>query len=741
MTDTEGRLIIIEGKDILVGIVLLQVLFTVLVIFDWLNLGIPVIFRQIVGFIYLTFVLGFLLLCISRIVNHLSLAEIILYSAGMSLSTLMFLGFFINIIYPYIGIKPITEQSLVITLCVFVLLATAYIIYTGKLMNFKLELVLVNNNKDVVASVILFTFLPLISIIGSYLLAYKNTNVIILILYLVISLIPFIIMLKKSIIENFYPIYIWIISISLIFSVVLSLKHLTLYRSDAVIEYAYANIVIKNGIWDNSLYGNFNAMLGITILHPIYSILLNIELENVFKFIYPVIYSLTPVALYLAYKQQTDCKIAFLSTFLFMSIFTFYIVLSRNTRTGLAELFLALIILTLVNTNINYDKKKIIFMLLALSIVTSHYGTSYLFMISIIIYTFLILIIKYIESKRLKGAIHGNKLINPNFVILYIVFCISWYIYNSASSTYVSLISFISHILSSVSNLLSPEESYVSYAFTKAWPFSVRISRDLIALVTLFIIIETIYLVKNIFTNSRNSKMQRDFTILSIIFLGIVIATILPTKIFNPARVYHISLCFLALLAPIGFIRIFRAISIIFKNKNIDISTKEIPLILFSLILSLILLFNSGFISEIITKNDDFAPNVIISKPRAQSIKDPQYIYSLYGELISDQEISAAKWLAEKRDKTIRIYMDVDCQALFIPHIGPPALVNPYIIGVKNKTEVYTGYIFIRAYNIERHISIVERCPPTIKDLTEVYPVENSNKIYTNEGSAIYYKD
>ncbi|OYT53597.1 MAG: hypothetical protein B6U72_05205, partial [Candidatus Altiarchaeales archaeon ex4484_2] len=69
---------------------------------DAIGLQIPII-RQFIGFIYLAFIPGIILLRILRL-HKLGNIETIVYAVGLSLATLMFTGFFMNMIYPFFGI-------------------------------------------------------------------------------------------------------------------------------------------------------------------------------------------------------------------------------------------------------------------------------------------------------------------------------------------------------------------------------------------------------------------------------------------------------------------------------------------------------------------------------------------------------------------------------------------------------------------------------------------------------------
>jgi len=653
----------------------------------YLDIGIPIL-RQFIVFIYLTFVPGILFLCVLK-VNHINKAEFILYSIGLSLSFLMFIGVLINFIYPLIGIsKPISEIPLVLTLGI-ILLSLSLLL---RLYSTEFQIYFIDIKPISVKIILLFTLLPIISIIGAYQLNYHNDNTIILTIYGVISVLPLIISLlyTKNCVKSTLPFIIWTISISLLFSVSLSVRHLSFYQSDATIEYFYSNMVYTTNVWSSFIPGSPNAMLGVVMLHPIYAIMMNMPLTDIFKIVHPLIYSLTPVALYIAFKRQTNEIIAFLSTFFYMSLFPFFVVFSRNTRTGLAVFFLALFILLLTNINICRHKKRILSIIFSLSIVVTHYGTSYLFLFVLISSTLLVLLINIYNKKQI---IMSD--LTKNFAALYLVFSITWYIHNSSSSAFTSIVRIFEQITIQISDILQPETTYSSYIFSNKWVFSVGMSRDLLLIASIFIFIGMASLIVSVI-KKKDYEIQHDFAMFSISFFIMLISTFLPTMgSINPSRSYLIALSSLAPFSVIGFIQLCKKIA---KCRDERLYFK-----LFSLFLSLTLLFNSGFISEKLTEGNDYSPNVIISKPRSSSLNDTQYILSFNWNYFNDVDIFSSKWLVKKKSESMGIY--TDRSGIFYPIMGPYG----HYYNVGSKTNIVRGnYIFLHSYNIAKGYSIVE---------------------------------
>jgi uncharacterized membrane protein len=126
-----------------------------------------------------------------------------------------------------------------------------------------------------------------------------------------------------------------------------------------------------------------NAMLRIVLLHPIYALLSDIPLTWEFKTVSPLLFAFAPVAAFKCYQAVVNRRLAFLSAFLPMSMFAFFTVLSVNSRTSGALLFLMLAGLTVTDSAIEYRNQRILLTLFLLGIIISHYGAAYIVLIAI----------------------------------------------------------------------------------------------------------------------------------------------------------------------------------------------------------------------------------------------------------------------------------------------------------------------------------------------------------------------
>jgi uncharacterized membrane protein len=101
-------------KKFFIVVLIIQISVLCLAILTGLGISVPLL-PQIIGFIYITFLPGIIILRILRL-HRLGTIVTLLYTVGLSLTFNMFLGFLINFIYPAIGIAhPISPIPLFTT--------------------------------------------------------------------------------------------------------------------------------------------------------------------------------------------------------------------------------------------------------------------------------------------------------------------------------------------------------------------------------------------------------------------------------------------------------------------------------------------------------------------------------------------------------------------------------------------------------------------------------------------------
>ena len=356
-----------------------SLLLAVLVVVEVGNLGfdLPVL-RQLVGFLFLAFVPGILLLRILKI-HNISIIESLLYTVGLSIAFVMVVGVILNFTLPPLGAsRPIAIFPLItaVTIAILVLGIVAYKrdkTYTptsspsdkgkGKT---KVRLGVVLN------PILLAVLLPLLAILGASLVNWYQNNTLLLVLIFTIVIILALVAFNKFIPPQVYPFLIFMIAISLLYQTTLISNYLV--GSDIHLEYYYAKLIAGSGYWDASIANSINSCLSIVVMAPVYSLLLNMDIVWLFKIIYPLFFCLMPLALYRVFRFQIGPRYAFLATFFFIAMPMFFMDMPQLARQQVSELFFVLVVLLMVERKLTLIQRTILVIIFGFGVIVSYYG-------------------------------------------------------------------------------------------------------------------------------------------------------------------------------------------------------------------------------------------------------------------------------------------------------------------------------------------------------------------------------
>lgn len=667
-----------EIKKFFMVIISIQVAVWGFLALDALNIQIPIL-TQLICFIYLTFVPGILILRALRL-HKLGHIETIIYTIGLSLSSLMFIGFFMNTLYPLIGIlKPISMNYLIITISVFVFFLSLLSYFRDKNFNCH-ELV---DLGEFFNPFTLFLFLlPFLSIIATYQLNYGGINTLQMILLLIISLTP--ILILKWLPEKFFPFAIFIISISLLYHSSLISNYI--WGTDVQIEYNLASTVLTNSFWNMATPERTNAMLSIVILAPIYSLILKMNLLSIFKIVYPAIFSIIPLGLYIIFQKVTNAKIAFLSCFFFVSLSVFYAVMPSLARQEIAELFFVLMILLILNTKIVNFNKSILLIIFGISMIVSHYGISYLFSFLMILATIIIIINHYFSDDK-KGY---YRILNINYILIFVVFLLTWFMYISSSSIFNVGVNIGNNIFSSITDIFSPTKSQGMAIIQGSFPLLQSIERYMYLITEGFIAVGVISLLLN-----KLDKFNQEYKAFSLAaFIILLSSIVLPifASTMNTDRIFHICLMFLSPFFVLGFLMI---VKILVRSKqSLSENQMKKSFYVLSAFLMIFFLVTSSFAYQLIDqpKAGRFALDNNVDFPS-----------------INTQELASAEWLKNVNDNNIRIYGDSNKASVLVSITGRHESLSFWNFGENDKLIIGNSYIYISSFDTNKKmVSITE---------------------------------
>lgn len=672
--------------------------------------------KQIVGFLYLTFVPGMIFLNLLE-TYELDLVKSILFSVGLSIAFLMFIGFLANDLYFSLGIlDPLHPKYLMTTIFLVLILLCLVAFFKSKISTTTFYRKSVPNN---VAWSMPSVCLPLLSVLGALLVNSSKNNSILLFMIFFISIFVFAsAFFGKSRFSELYSIIIYMIGLSVLLEFNLMTDYI--FGWDQPAEYYCFKFTKINSHWnprgtslaDLDVSKNLD-MLSVTILPVVYSQMLNLEGTWVFKIVYPILSSFVALALYSLYGIKTEKNAAFLATFFFITV---SVGLGWGPyKQSLAQLFYVLLYIVLFDRNLPSKSRSILFVVFSFALVVSHYSISYilLFVISL----------TWIFSKLRKAY----SIIPLDFVLVFFVMCFSWYIYMSKAPSY-ALANSSRHVYESFfQDFFNPNArgGRVLQGLGLERPPTIvhQISRFFFWLTEFFIVIGFIKLLKK--RKERNFDHDYFFVILLNMMI-LAMNVILPglSSTLGTERFYQTALIILAPLCISG-------IELDTKrrfSKNVAAEKKSLGIPLTLSILLPLFLFQSGFIYEITGAESWCIP---LSGHRMSEIL-------LYERITNTPEVLGAEWLSNNINTTDALVY-ADSRAKFCVLTSYGVISREQIMILTNSTSFASSNEFVYLRRINTIGGVMIRRDLTLWNITEISSVLNDqNRIYSNGNSQIY---
>jgi uncharacterized membrane protein len=724
--------------------------------------------RAIASMISLLIVPGTLLILNFRIRN-LEIWEWLLLCVGLSISFIMFMGLFLNYVLPIVGIKePLALLPLDISLNISSIILLIFNIKRNR--DLKINISLKNikyKNYALNLTAILF---PVLSTMGAISLNNNGSNIFVIIMLFMIALsLPLIILGRKKF-NLSYGLFIYSISLSIL--LMISLRSQILFGSDVTTEYLVYTLTHNANLWQaNNFNGNlYNLCLSITILPTILSSISNLNGLVVFKVLLPMLIALIPVGIYIIAKKYINDTMSFFASIIYISLPGFWDILPMTERQGISFIFFVILIYILFNNNYSKKIKNILITIFGLSLIVTHYSTSFLALIWLSLLYLTLLLVKVIPINKLdfiKKNINSEPKINIFILLIFWVSFIIWYIQPFKSNINNNI--FVSYINITIKNL--------KYSFTDKMSADrgtifqeLNVNYHSNPDITLYKTYDTLIDEKN--TPKSNSSNYDNYKIsyippkinkpnippiiinyivvfgeilkrLSLLFMAFglyhliykyikkkedslsLILSVLICVIFtlssliipfisigyNIGRIYQQCLVFFSVIAVIGIYFILQKINGILK------------VLIISTYFSLSFLFFTGFIYE-----------VIGGSPSAIQFENSGTDYdALY---IHNQELNAIKWLSYKNNNynvyiDSTIYKDFDLVNSKVKKYSTNLMLPNFI--QKN------GYVFLGYTNTKDNKALVWSNSIFVGyNLPNEYLDESKNLVYNNGDSKLY---
>ncbi|RCV66161.1 putative membrane protein [Methanophagales archaeon] len=678
--------------------------------------------RQVLGFLFLTILPGFLILWILKL-NKIGLTEKFVLSVGLSISFLLFFGLLLNNTSLAINYNlPLSTIPLLISFNIAVIILAIIGCKINKEPLFTLPNLNLSTSEK--AFLIIPFLFPALSIFGMYVMNTTDNNAILMfMLFLIPIYIAFVCFFNHEFSERLYPVVIFLISVSLLLMLALRSNHII--GVDTHHEYYFFAITLDRLQWRVLGHSTLDACVSSSLLPTIYQSILNIPSEFLFKILYPLLFSISPLIIYIISRRYVGELYGFLTSFYFMSLANF-LWTSAHTRTNTAILFFALAMMTLFNERMDPLKKRILFIVFITSCMVSHYSTTYIF--------FFIMLVSFLAIEALSKKYAFKRVISLTVLILFATMIFFWYS-QVTETTFNVGVRFVEDTFSNLNRFfLEESRSGVTQAMLgkdieqKGIPHQIEFM--LTWLTFLFIGIGIITFIRRCKemsfpeenfnkTDFLKEKFEVEYFVVALVCTGLFVAIVLTPYItvgYSLDRTYLFGIVVLSVFFVIGGIIVAKYLNKLlavllgkastnfsFKKKTIlkkqkeekkalqnplrkSIDEKEPLQVRAYLIILLILI--PYFLSVTGVSYQMFGV------PRAITLNSEGEQYDRY--YVHDQESSGARWLKEYRErKSGRICTD---------HQGLYKLISQGKINIgsiderslfKNK-ELPKGYIYIR---------------------------------------------
>jgi len=617
----------------------LYVLFLYSIVLE--QMGLPVsVARAGLAVVLLSLLPG--MLCIALLGVRLDRIEALGYAVATSLSLTMTINLVLNQLYIRFGSWPVfpapynfSMQLLSISILIGGLLVAV------SLSGIDPELPNVSLPGELPPKFVLVVLqVPLWTVIGATLINQNMMNSVLLSVLTVIVIVPLLII---GIEKKYHLVVLWTLGITLLLQNTLISRFLR--GGDGQYEFYFANLTLVRGFWEPSIPRTMNALVRLTISHPSFAVLGDIELMTVFSVIHPPLFSVIAIVLYKVYEREFDAQIALFAVLLYMFLHPFFTTLARNTRTSTGLLFFAVLMLAFVDEELPRRGYLGIAALSMMSIVFSHHGTA-LILASLLVFAAVFEVLGAKFPKNVSSLYIPACLLGIGLFI--------WYGFTTSGLTFAIIGRvLIRDVLFGFDQFLSTESSAARAAATETQALTYTFIQFEFILIATLMGVGVLISVANRYFRSKGydiSILGRNQTeqtvlyqILAVGSIGILVVAFAPVGIFGISRVFMIAALVLvpyAIFATRGILTVFQARAFT-------------PAVL-AVFLAVMLAFNSGLLAAVVLEERSPQPN--LDRERILTEGSDWEKYHLFARYTTDSDYRSAQWLQEYKTSGEPIY-------------------------------------------------------------------------------------
>jgi uncharacterized membrane protein len=206
-----------------------------------------------------------------------------------------------------------------------------------------------------------------------------------------------------------------------------------------------ANQIRLTGTWEAAFYNRRVPLFTVTAVPALISTLTGMSLDWVYKIHIPLLYSLIPVGIFALSRIKLPGRVAAVAPFVLIFYQRFFN--NLNAKQHFGELFIISTLLVIFFVENKW--KRLILLLFAWGMVTSHYLMTFLFIGMLCVYYVGTALLRALRVSSL--TTENKKHVSLAFMPLMLVLFVSWYTYTAQSFIFDQFVIFPYRILTSVS--------------------------------------------------------------------------------------------------------------------------------------------------------------------------------------------------------------------------------------------------------------------------------------------------
>lgn len=683
---------------------------------------------------------GFLTLKICNVGECVS-GQSVVYSVGTSVIVLTAIGIILNTFSPLFGVTRPFSRSVaapVVFLAIGALLGLN--VYLERDLSFEIEL----RRSSLKISILL---LCLVLFSASAAMLSNNSGVKLHLTSVVMMSIGLVLLFVHGdqLPKTTYFATLYAVSLSLIFSTSLASPHVS--GGDLFEQYRFATNVISAGAWNSQTPDRIASLPIIVVYTPLVAILTQLTLELVFKVVLPLVFGLLPPALFLIHRRYIGDKLAFYSTFFYLSMYMYHTTFPSVLKQFSSEFFLVVFLLVLFSGGRSLTSAE---RFLGISFLfmynVSHYATAAYFLFVFWFFEFVCFLGEYRFGKSTFMSGRPFYLFVMNFVFLF-----SWYSFTSTGSflralgpRLVLFIKNIGQMFSSHSDrsvrgatVLTADQSHVINSGVKA----------AFVISTFLIVGGFVYVLYNEYVRNDNASggwkanFPEEYLFLSAGAIMLNAISFLPYVIsaFSPQRMVLITYIVLTPFLPLGIHALSKFVNRVAAVSLPHRKTIVVWLMVFFILNSGMVHFYAGIWTPVLSFDqqqewDDDLENEIV----------------LHNKITNRQDVFGAAWIKMHNNGETEIVADRYRQNDVLTAYGPSRKGESYYINRRTMREDWiesTIYIYLGKFNTLHNVIVTGRSGVAGGNTYFEYSsrslerLNTSARIYSNGGTEIYLSE